>query len=425
MTVDPTVVPGLFLLGVELLALAALGYVVARVALRQSDDLMALAQGLVIGPAVWGLASNFVLHLLPGRPGALASWLAVLAVAAGLAWQGQRSLRIPVRTLAGFGAVVLTLGAVGLAGWQMLKGPPDAIHLGLAAQIEAGNWPPTLPWNPWQSVPYHYGVDLLIGLLAPPFEPDLPLTTEVLGAYIWAGFILIVATVLRRYCGWAGALVLTPLLLTAGAWTLVLWIQPPSVLEIPVPAGLPQAGLRAALAATYWPAAEATEGWPYDRVLANVWTTWFVVSYALAVVVLERVANGLARRSIDIIQSVFLGALVGFLGLADETVAASVLALWGVLVAAQILRARLRGRAVRREALRAAAGPAVAAVLLAVGGGVVTGVLTRTVGGGLSLGWLDDPGGRGLIGSFDQPGGGLGVLGLGPLVVAGAAVLLS
>ena len=36
MTVDPTVIPGLLLLALELLALAAVGYVVARVGLRQS-----------------------------------------------------------------------------------------------------------------------------------------------------------------------------------------------------------------------------------------------------------------------------------------------------------------------------------------------------------------------------------------------------
>lgn len=58
MTVDPTVVPGLLLFALELVALAAIGYVVARVALQQSDDLAALAQGLVIGPALGGWRST-------------------------------------------------------------------------------------------------------------------------------------------------------------------------------------------------------------------------------------------------------------------------------------------------------------------------------------------------------------------------------
>ena len=38
--------------------LAALGYLVARVALRQTDDRLALAQGLVIGPSIWGSPST-------------------------------------------------------------------------------------------------------------------------------------------------------------------------------------------------------------------------------------------------------------------------------------------------------------------------------------------------------------------------------
>ena len=57
MTVDPAVVPGLLLLALELLALSAVGYVVARVALRQADNRQALAQGLVIGPALLGPGS--------------------------------------------------------------------------------------------------------------------------------------------------------------------------------------------------------------------------------------------------------------------------------------------------------------------------------------------------------------------------------
>ncbi len=43
MTVDFTAIPGLLLLALELSALAAAGYVVARVVLKQSDDAMALA----------------------------------------------------------------------------------------------------------------------------------------------------------------------------------------------------------------------------------------------------------------------------------------------------------------------------------------------------------------------------------------------
>ena len=74
MTVDAGVVPGLLLLAAEFLALAAVAFVVARVALRQTDDRLTLAQGLVIGLALWGLIVNFAMHLLPGLAGALAGF---------------------------------------------------------------------------------------------------------------------------------------------------------------------------------------------------------------------------------------------------------------------------------------------------------------------------------------------------------------
>ena len=180
MTVDPAVIPGLLLLALELLALAAVGYVVARVALRQSDDLLALAQGLVIGLALWGLIVNFVLHLLPGYAGALGSWVIVLVIGVGMAWRTRQVLRLPPRTLVGFAVTALLLFWVALASRQMLSIPDDDIHLGPAAFVQAGGWPPIAPWIPDQPLIYHYGVDVLIGLLTPPFGPDLAFATELL-----------------------------------------------------------------------------------------------------------------------------------------------------------------------------------------------------------------------------------------------------
>ena len=94
MTVDPAVVPGLLLLALELLALAAIGYVVARVALRQSNDLMALAQGLVIGLSLVGPDRQFSSYICcPGLAGAMAGWVhACWCWAAGLAWRTRRRL---------------------------------------------------------------------------------------------------------------------------------------------------------------------------------------------------------------------------------------------------------------------------------------------------------------------------------------------
>ena len=77
MMLDLTVVPGLLAMAFEFLVLAAAGFVVARVALRQRNDLMALAQGLIVGPAMWGLTVNFVMRVAPGAAGALVGWLLV------------------------------------------------------------------------------------------------------------------------------------------------------------------------------------------------------------------------------------------------------------------------------------------------------------------------------------------------------------
>ena len=62
MTVDPSLVPGLLFLLAEFVALAAVGYVIVRTALRESDDRVALAQGLIVGPAIWGVVVNLVMY---------------------------------------------------------------------------------------------------------------------------------------------------------------------------------------------------------------------------------------------------------------------------------------------------------------------------------------------------------------------------
>ncbi len=46
----------------------------------------------MIGLALWGLIVNFVLHVLPGLAGALAGWMVVLALGAGLAWRQRQDL---------------------------------------------------------------------------------------------------------------------------------------------------------------------------------------------------------------------------------------------------------------------------------------------------------------------------------------------
>ena len=227
MTFVASVLPGLLLLTAQLLVLAAVGYVVARVALHQRSTPLALAQGLVIGPALWGLLANFVLHVIPGLAGALATWIVTIALAAALARHAPNTLRMSLRTLAGFSLATLAVFWVALASRQLLSIPDEDIHLAISATIRAGQFPPVLSWIPDMPLPYHYGADLLIGLLTPPVGPDFAFTTEVLSAFIWTGFVLVVANALMRHAG-VSALVITPLLLTAGAWSLIWYADAPA-----------------------------------------------------------------------------------------------------------------------------------------------------------------------------------------------------
>ena len=424
MTVDATALPGLTLLVCELLALAAVGFVVARVVLAQTDDRMALAQGLVIGLGIWGVVANFVMYALPGIPGALLAWALTLALGAGLGWRAPHALRVRPRTVAGFGAGALALFWIALASRQLISITDPDIHLGLAAAIRAGGWPPALPWNPGSPVYYHYGVDLLVGLLVPPAGPGPVFMIEILGAYVWTSFVLVVVTTLLRLGG-VETLALSPLLLTAGAWTLVHYTEPPGLLRVPVPTGVPAAGLRASLTDIYWPSLEAPEllwNAPVQVSPPNIWQPLFVLAYALVFVVLSWVVS---RRRRSWLAVLTLAALIGFAGLVEETVTLIVLALWMVVEAGRLTQAWRKRSLTRMLALRSAAGPGLAAALLAVGGGVPTGVLAGSVGSGLTIGWIDDPGSRHLPGDFAAFPGGIGLLEIGLIPVAIAAGLLA
>ena len=155
-----------------------------RVVLRQADERMALAQGLVVGLALWGLVVNFVLHLVPGLAGAIVGWGVLLALGAVLTWRAPYPIGPRPRVAAGFVVAVLALFGVALASRQLISIPDPSINLGLAAFIRAGGFPPELPWNAGTLVRYHYGTNLLVGLLAPPTgRPDFPFAFELLGAY--------------------------------------------------------------------------------------------------------------------------------------------------------------------------------------------------------------------------------------------------
>ena len=418
MTVDPSVVPGLLFLLAELVALAAVGYLVVRTALRETDVRVALAQGLVVGPAIWGVVVNFVMYAIPGMAGALAGWIFVLALAAILVWRSQESIRPRLRAAAGFAIAALALFLLALASRQMFI-PQIPIHLGLAASIRAGGFPPELSWHPGVPAPYHYGPDLLTGVLAPPFGPDPAFAMELMGAYAWICLALVAATALLRRASGFAVLIVAPLLLTAAAWSLAPG-EPPDLVDVPVPAGIPAAGLRASLMDIYWPSVELPYTSRYDT-LPNVSKHAFTLAYALAFVVLMRAASA-RRRSWP--AALTLAALIGFLGLTSSTLTPIALVLWAGLEAVHLIKSRRAGSPLRSDMIRSASGLALAALLL-LAGGFSSLILGSSVTSGLSLGWSEYFGGWRLLGTLDRLPGGVGILGLGALTVAGVALSLA
>ncbi len=417
MRVDVTVAPGLLLLLIELLTLAVVGYVVARGALRQTDNLMALSQGLIIGPALWGVTVNLVLHLLPGPAGALASWIIVVALGAGLAWHRRLALSIRPRTLAAYAAVALALMWIGLAGRQTLGIPDPATHLGLTAALRAGAFPPAFPWLPGVAAPYHYGVAIFAAFLTPPFGPDLAFATELLSAFFWTGYVLVVGTTMLRRGRCFSTLLLVLLLLTPGAWTLVWLIEAPELLRVPVPTGFPSAGFRTSLGDIYWPTAlpwtVATDATP-----PNIWKPHFVLAYGLTVVTLERACQ--ASRSWP--GAITLALLVAFLGLIDESLAPMTLAMWIILDACHLKRTR--DKKTWHTVARLTTGPTIAALLLVFQGGVITEVLFGSQDTALSLAWHNNPASRRPLGRLEALPGGVGILGIGPAPIAVIAALM-
>ena len=452
MAVELAVVPGLFFLAVELLVLAGLGFVVARVALRQSNDGMALAQGLVIGPAMWGLTVNFSLQIFHGGAGALVGWIVLVMVVAGLTWFAPSSVRPRLRSVLVIAGAGVGCFSAMLAVRQLFPLCDAATHLGMSAAIRAGGWPPSMSWIPGQPIVYHYGIDLLVGLLSPSFGPDLSFTTEILGAYAWTSFALVVATTLYHRSGRVALVTLTPMLLSPGAWTLGgVGVPPKDILQTVVPVGLPDAGLRASLAGLYWPNANL------ETLPQNVDHPSFMLSYALAFTVL---ASAASSRERSWLAALVLAALIGFLGLLDEVTALIVLALWSSLEAIRVFlgcrpfqfrrsidklseiasigsRSSCFGllrvdKSQRPEAipavclLQAVSGPVLAGLLLALGGGALSSLLIGRSIGASSLALLDDPGGRHPLGTLvDLRAGGVGVLGLGVIPVAIVAVALA
>ena len=419
MTVDPSVVPGLLFLLAELAALAAVGYVIVRVGLRETDHRVALAQGLIVGPAIWGVIVNLIMYALPGMAGAVAGWIVVLALAAALVWRSRKPVRPSLRVVAWFALAALALLWIALASRQTLGINDAALRLGLPTSIRAGLFPPELPWNPGAPAPYHYGVSMVNGLLAPPSGPDPAFVMELLSAYGWIALALVVVTaLLRRYFLFA-VIAVAPLLLTDGASTLV-FDEPAGIVQAPIPAGIPSAGIRASLTEIYRPAIDMPRNLA-EKAPPNIGNHWFTLSYALAFVVLYHAARA-DRRSWPMV--VTLAALIGFLGLMTSTLAPIVFALWIGLEIVRLIQSKPPGTSRWSEIVPAVSGVALATMLL-LSRSFAAAILGGSVTSGLSLGGNEYVELPRMFGTLEQLPGGIALLRLGPLAIAGAAVLLA
>ncbi|MCY3800350.1 MAG: hypothetical protein OXG46_02100 [Chloroflexi bacterium] len=416
MTFDPLVVPGFLFLLAELVALAGVGYVIVRVALRETDQRVALAQGLVVGPAIWGVVVNLVMYALPGMPGGIAGWIIVLALAVVLTWRSPEPVRPRLRTAALFTTAALALFWVALASRQMLGISDVHIHLGLAASIRAGTFPPELPWA-GLPVPYHYGPDMLAGLLMPPSGPDLAFTDELLGSFAWISLFLVVLTALLRRASGLIVSITVPLLLSAGLWTF--GGAHGGILAAPALVEIPSAGFRASLVNIYWPPMELVQDW-LTAPLPNIYKQAFTLSYALMLIVLMHAASDRRRSWPKVIT---LAALIGLLGLISTSVVPIAFILWAGLEAIHFLRSRRVGSLRYGDVVRSASGLALALLLL-LAGGFSTIILGDSGSSVLSIEWRGMAG-WGLVGTLHQLPGGVALLVPGSLAVAGVAVLLA
>jgi len=243
-----------------------------------------------------------------------------------------------------------------------------------------------------------------------------------LGVYAWVSFVLVVVTALRRRGSWLTAMTLAPLLLSYGLTTF-LWHDPSliaGILRFPIPAGLPAAGLRAALANIYWAPVEPVG----SRLgsIPDVWSPAFPLGYAVAIVVLAHAAR---FHHATWLRSLTLAGLVGFLGLLVSTLAPVVGVVWAGLEVLRFVRSRREGPAMLALAIRSGAALALAGLLLLFGGGTLTRILTGTGSSGLA--WTSGLDARHwqVLGTFDVHPGGIGLLSLGSVAVAGAAAAMA
>lgn len=404
----------------QLLLLAAAGTGIVRVVWPGVAPNVARSTGLMVGPALFGAATAFGMYVVPGAAGVAVGWLGVLGLAAGLSW---RTRLPPTELLPGWrcAAFWIAIFIVALSARQQYWIPDAMVHAPLSASLMAGVFPPRFPWTPDVPAIYHFLPELVIGALNLGLGPGLALTTEILGAFVAAGLAaLLVAVAADLGASRLSMAVLLPLLLSPGLWTLVLFSDRPAALQVAIPVGMPEAGLRAALGSVYVPEIGSAATMPVEAAPPNIINPHFIWSHGLALTA-ALLATVRARHRLTGV--VVLALLISALSAIDETVLVAVLLALAGYVAVRTALDRRNWKRQSPLAVALAAGTA----LTVVQGGVLSDLLLHAPGG-IDVASLRSPTpGLAWLGGVRAVGGGLGTLTVGTvaiLVVSAAAAHL-
>ena len=411
---DPIAAAGtVWVLG-QLLLLAAVGTGIIRTVWPQITPNIAWSAGLLVGPALFAAVTALGMYAFPGVPGVVVGWVVSLVFGAVV------TRRLALRTLWPGWQVVgvwLAIFVVALAARQQYWIPDANSHAPLSASLMAGVFPPRFPSTPDLPAIYHFLPELAIGALNLGFGPGLVLTTEILGAFVAAGFAVLVMAVARDLDASRLAMaVALPLLLSPGLWTLVLYVDRPAAVQIAIPVGVPEAGLRAALASLYVPDISAPATSPVEAAPPNIINPHFIWSHGLALTA-ALLATVRARHALTstLIFALVISALSGI----DETVFVALLLGLSGYVAVGVLRDRSHWQ--RQVSL--VMGLVAGAGLAVVQGGVLSDLIFHAPAG-VDVVTLRAPAPQpAWLGGVKSIGGGLGAVTLGTvaMLVASAA----